>query len=128
VTIPLLAYRWFTPNQVFPITYHRGRSAHLDISGARGVAIRRALADQLGLAVQDIKPFGLAGSAGSTPLRLTVAGDPPPSCSASCTPAATCARTAGTSWAGSCSMAAWRTKSRSTPCAGWSNKKTTPCR
>jgi tRNA A-37 threonylcarbamoyl transferase component Bud32 len=31
----------------------------------------------LGLVVEEIKPFGLAGSAGSTPLRITVEGDPP---------------------------------------------------
>jgi tRNA A-37 threonylcarbamoyl transferase component Bud32 len=77
VTIPLLAYRWFTPNEVFPISYRRGRSAHLDIGGARGEAIRRAVSDQLGLAVEEVKPFGLAGSAGSTPMRITVKGDPP---------------------------------------------------
>jgi tRNA A-37 threonylcarbamoyl transferase component Bud32/membrane-associated phospholipid phosphatase len=77
VTIPLLAYRWFTPNEVFPISYRRGRSAHLDVGGARGQAIRRALQDQLGLAVEEVKPFGLAGSAGSTPLRIKVKGDPP---------------------------------------------------
>ena len=77
VTIPLLLFRRFTPNEAYPVTYRRGRSAHLDIGGARGVAIRRALADQLGLVVQDIRPFGLSGSAGSTPLRITVAGDPP---------------------------------------------------
>jgi tRNA A-37 threonylcarbamoyl transferase component Bud32 len=62
---------------VFPVAYRRGRSAHLDVGGARGVAIRRALADQLGLVVEEVKPFGLAGSAGSTPLRITVKGDPP---------------------------------------------------
>jgi PAP2 superfamily len=77
VTIPLLAYRWFTPNEVFPITYRRRRGAYLDVGGARGVAIRRGLADQLGLVATEVKPFGLAGSAGSTPLRITVAGDPP---------------------------------------------------
>src|SRR5512132_4368595 len=77
VTIPLLAFRWFAPNDVFPVSYHRGRTAHLDVGGARGQAIRRALADQLGLEIEDVKPFGLAGSAGSTPLRITVAGDPP---------------------------------------------------
>jgi membrane-associated phospholipid phosphatase/tRNA A-37 threonylcarbamoyl transferase component Bud32 len=77
VTIPLLAYRWFAPNEVFPISYRRGSSAHLDVGGARGEAIRRALADQLGLEIEEVKPFGLAGSAGSTPLRITVAGDPP---------------------------------------------------
>ena len=77
VTIPLLAYRWFTPNEVFPVSYRRGRSAHLDVGGERGAAIRRGLADQLGLDVTDVKPFGLSGSAGSTPLRITVQGDPP---------------------------------------------------
>jgi tRNA A-37 threonylcarbamoyl transferase component Bud32/membrane-associated phospholipid phosphatase len=77
VTIPLVAFRLFAPNEVFPITYRRGRSAHLDVTGARGVAIRRGLEDQLGLVVEDLKPFGLAGSAGSTPLRITVKGDPP---------------------------------------------------
>jgi tRNA A-37 threonylcarbamoyl transferase component Bud32/membrane-associated phospholipid phosphatase len=77
VAIPLLAFRWFTPNEVFPISYRRGSSAHLDVGGKRGQAIRRALADQLGLIVEEVKPFGLAGSAGSTPLRIKVAGDPP---------------------------------------------------
>jgi tRNA A-37 threonylcarbamoyl transferase component Bud32 len=77
VSIPLLLFRRFTPNEVFPVAYRRGRSAHLDIGGARGAAIRRALEDQLGLVVQDIKPFGLSGSAGSTPLRILVEGDPP---------------------------------------------------
>ena len=77
VTLPLLAFRRFTPNEVFPVAYRRGRSAHLDIGGARGQAIRQGLEDQLGLVVQEVEPFGLAGSAGSTPLRITVKGDPP---------------------------------------------------
>jgi hypothetical protein len=77
VTIPLLAYRWFAPNEVFPITYRGGSGAHLDVGGARGAAIRRGLHDQLGLVVTEVKPFGLSGSAGSTPLRITVEGDPP---------------------------------------------------
>jgi tRNA A-37 threonylcarbamoyl transferase component Bud32/membrane-associated phospholipid phosphatase len=77
VTLPLLLFRRFTPSEVFPISYRRGRSAHLDIGGARGTAIRRALEDQLGLVVEEVKPFGLEGSAGSTPLRITVKGDPP---------------------------------------------------
>jgi tRNA A-37 threonylcarbamoyl transferase component Bud32/membrane-associated phospholipid phosphatase len=75
VTIPLLAYRWFTPNEVFPVSYRRGRTAHLDVGGARGEAIRRALADQLGLEIEEVKPFGLSGSAGSTPLRIKVKGE-----------------------------------------------------
>jgi membrane-associated phospholipid phosphatase len=77
VTIPLLLFRRFTPNEAYPVVYRRGRSAHLDIGGARGQAIRRALADQLGLVVEEVKPFGLAGSAGSTPLQITINGDPP---------------------------------------------------
>ena len=77
VALPLLLFRRFTPNEVYPVAYRRGRSAHLDIGGARGEAIRRALEDQLGLVVEEVKPFGLAGSAGSTPLRIKVNGDPP---------------------------------------------------
>src|ERR687898_1148475 len=77
VTIPLVLFRLFTPSEVFPISYRRGRAAHLDVTGQRGTAIRQGLEDQLGLAVTEVKPFGLAGSAGSTPLRITVKGDPP---------------------------------------------------
>ena len=77
VTIPLVAFRWFTPNEVFPITYRGGSGAHLDVGGARGAAIRRGLEDQLGLVATEVEPFGLSGSAGSTPLRITVEGDPP---------------------------------------------------
>jgi tRNA A-37 threonylcarbamoyl transferase component Bud32/membrane-associated phospholipid phosphatase len=76
VTIPLLGFRLFTPNDAFPVTYRRRRAAHLDVGGARGQAIRRALEDQLGLIVETVEPFGLAGSAGSTPLRIRVASDP----------------------------------------------------
>jgi tRNA A-37 threonylcarbamoyl transferase component Bud32 len=74
VALPLVAFRMLTPSEVFPVTYRRGRSAHLDVTGARGVAIRRGLEHQLGLVVEEVKPFGLAGSAGSTPLRITVKG------------------------------------------------------
>jgi tRNA A-37 threonylcarbamoyl transferase component Bud32 len=77
VTLPLVAFRLFAPSEVFPIAYRRGRAAHLDVGGARGQAIRRGLEDQLGLVVEELKPFGLAGSAGSTPLRITLKGDPP---------------------------------------------------
>src|ERR671911_61273 len=77
VTIPLVLFRLFTPSEVFPISYRRGRAAHLDVTGQRGAAIRQGLEDQLGLAVTEVKPFGLAGSAGSTPLQVTVKGDPP---------------------------------------------------
>jgi len=76
VTVSLLGFRLFAPNEAFPLTYRRGRAAHLDVGGARGQAIRLALRDQLGLAAEEVEPFGLAGSAGSTPLRIKLAGDP----------------------------------------------------
>jgi tRNA A-37 threonylcarbamoyl transferase component Bud32 len=76
VTIPLLAFRRFIPSEVFPVSYRRGRAAHLDVGGARGAAIRRAVQDQLGVAVLDVAPFGQQFSASSTPLRLTVQGNP----------------------------------------------------
>ena len=76
VTVPLAAFRLLTPNDVFPVRYSRGRPAHLDVTGIRCDAIIRALQDQLGLIANEVKPFGLAGSGGSTPLRITVKGDP----------------------------------------------------
>src|SRR3954449_1567463 len=76
VAVPLAAFRLLTPNDVYPVRYSRGRPAHLDVTGQRGDAIIRALQDQLGLIASEVKPFGLAGSGGSTPLRITVKGDP----------------------------------------------------
>jgi tRNA A-37 threonylcarbamoyl transferase component Bud32 len=76
LAIPVNAFRVFTPNDVFPVAYRRGKTAHLDVGGRRGEGLRRAVQDQLGLRVVDIKPVGLAGSGGSTPLRLRIAGDP----------------------------------------------------
>jgi tRNA A-37 threonylcarbamoyl transferase component Bud32 len=73
VAVSVAAYRLFVPTEIFPVTYRRGRAAHLDVGGRRGQAIRDALADQLGLTALEVKPFGLSGSAGSTPLRIKVA-------------------------------------------------------
>ena len=76
VAIAVTAFRFFTPNEAFPVVYRRGRSAHVDVTGRRGEAIRQAVRDQLGLTVTEIKPVGLESSAGSTPLRLRVEGAP----------------------------------------------------
>jgi tRNA A-37 threonylcarbamoyl transferase component Bud32 len=76
VAIPVAAFRYFTPNEVLPIVYRRGRTAHVDVGGRRGDAIRLAVRDQLGLTVAEIKPVGLESSAGSTPLRLRVEEGP----------------------------------------------------
>ena len=76
VAVPVTAFRYFTPNELFPVVYRRGRTAHVDVGGRRGEAIRLATRDQLGLTVLEIKPVGLESSAGSTPLRIQVEGDP----------------------------------------------------
>jgi tRNA A-37 threonylcarbamoyl transferase component Bud32/membrane-associated phospholipid phosphatase len=77
VAIPLAAFRFFTPTSVYPVSYRRGRTAHLDLSGRRLEAIEHALSDQLCVIPEEIMPFGLAGSGGSTPMRVKVKGEPP---------------------------------------------------
>jgi tRNA A-37 threonylcarbamoyl transferase component Bud32 len=76
VAIPVSAFRFFTPNEVFPVAYRSGNTAHVDVTGARGEAIRQGVRDQLGLTVTGITPVGLESSAGSTPLRLRTEGAP----------------------------------------------------
>jgi tRNA A-37 threonylcarbamoyl transferase component Bud32 len=67
------AFRTFVPEDVFPVTLRRGgNAAHLDLGGERGEAIVRAMHDQLGLTVTNVEPFGLEGSGGSSPLRMTL--------------------------------------------------------
>lgn len=67
------AFRTFVPEDVFPVTLRRGgNAAHLDLGGERGEAIVRAMRDQLGLTVTNVEPFGLEGSGGSSPLRMTL--------------------------------------------------------
>jgi tRNA A-37 threonylcarbamoyl transferase component Bud32 len=75
VAISLIAFRIFVPNDVFPVTYRRGRTAHLAIDDRRRAAIERAMQDQLGLLPEEVTPFGLEGSGGSTPLRIKVKAD-----------------------------------------------------
>jgi membrane-associated phospholipid phosphatase len=67
-------FRWFVPDESFPVSYRRGgNAAHLDLGGARAEAVKRAMADQVGLEVSEVEPFGLEGSGGSSPLRMTLA-------------------------------------------------------
>ena len=73
-TVPIAVFAYFVPDDVFPVSYRRGgTAAHLDLGGERGAAIVRAMADQLGLTVTELEPFGLEGSGGSSPLRMRVA-------------------------------------------------------
>jgi len=75
--VGVLVFRFFAPESVFPVTYGTGSTAHLDVAGARGQAIKAAIQEQLGLTVLSLEPFGLEGSGGSTPLRIECDGDPP---------------------------------------------------
>ena len=43
VAFLLNAFRFFTPNEVFPVAYRKGKTAHLDVGGRRGDAIRQAV-------------------------------------------------------------------------------------
>ena len=73
VAVAQLAFRWLVPEDVFPVTFRRGgNAAHLDLGGERGDAIVGAMRDQLGLVVTRVEPFGLEGSGGSSPLRMTL--------------------------------------------------------
>src|SRR5437868_866027 len=51
VAIAVTAFRFFTPNEVFPVAYRRGRTAHVDVTGRRGEAIRQP--DRLDLGHRD---------------------------------------------------------------------------
>ena len=77
VAISLLLYRVLAPERVFQIAYRTGKTAHLDVTGARGDAICLGLYRQLGITVTDVKAIGLEGSAGSTPLRISREDGPP---------------------------------------------------
>jgi tRNA A-37 threonylcarbamoyl transferase component Bud32 len=77
VAAPLVLYLLVAPEHAFPIVYGGGTRAHLDVAGSRGEIIRVALSRQLGIEATAIEPTGLAGSAGSTPLRIDRAEGPP---------------------------------------------------
>ncbi len=73
--VAVVTFRLFAPEAVFPVSWKRGVTAHLDVSGRRGEAIKTAVAEQLGIDVVAVEPFGQEGSGGSTPLRLELAPD-----------------------------------------------------
>jgi len=77
VTVPLLAFRIWTPDEVFPVSYRQGKTAHLELTDLRKRAILHALHDQLGLDAVDMELFGAEASGGSTPLRVRLSGSDP---------------------------------------------------
>jgi hypothetical protein len=72
-SVTAVAFRWLVPEAGFPVSYRkRGNAAHLELGGEREAAIVGAMAQQLGLTVTEVKAFGLEGSGGSSPLRMTL--------------------------------------------------------
>ena len=136
VAIGLTAFRWFVPNDVFPVSYRRGKTAHLDVTGLRAEAIGTAVRDQLGYQVLDIKPVAWRARAARRRLRVRSIrpgarrrrrARPRPRCSRSSTRRTTSAPTAGTSSAARSCTAPWRTRLRSAPCGDSSSTRTTRC-
>ena len=72
VSITVVIFKLFVPDSIFPVSYQRGKAAHLDVGGRRGEAIKHAVHDQLGLEIVEMGHIGLEGSGGSTPLLLKV--------------------------------------------------------
>ena len=129
---PIVAFRWFTPNDVVP----RDVPARQDRAPRRrrGAAARRSCAPSRtssASTVIEIKPVGLEGSGGSTPLRLTRRRDRGRAASGtssrSSTRRTTSAPTAGTSSAARSCTARSRTRRRSGPSGGSSSTRTTRC-
>jgi len=74
-TVAAVAFGWLAPDESFPVSYTKGgNAAHLDLSGPRTAAVQRAMKDQLGLDVEELRSFGEEGSGGSTPLLMTLTG------------------------------------------------------
>jgi hypothetical protein len=71
-TVAFVVLTWFAPDEAFPVSYAKGgNAAHLDLGGSRSDAVKRAMSDQVGVAVTTVKAFGDEGSGGSTPLLMT---------------------------------------------------------
>ena len=103
-----MAFRFFTPERGLPGDATGGARRPTSTSAAAaGRRSARPSRTSWALTVLDIKPVGLAGSGGSTPLRLRVAGDPDTlPVRQALRDEATCAPTAGTSSAARSSTAA----------------------
>ena len=73
----IAGYRLACPDATFPVRYGGGRSAHLALDDERVATIEGTLAEQMGLRVLDVEPFGLGESGGSTPMRILVDSERP---------------------------------------------------
>jgi hypothetical protein len=73
----IAAFRLACPDGAFSVQYRAGPSAHLTLDDERLATITQTLAEQLGLRVLDVEPFGLGESGGSTPMRILVDSERP---------------------------------------------------
>lgn len=71
VAVPMVAFRWLAPNELFPITYDRDHRPRV-LDQARLDAIRAALANDYGWELIDLRLLRPPGSSGSTPMQLSV--------------------------------------------------------
>src|SRR5206468_10682145 len=78
VAVPLVLFRLLAPERSFPLSYRRGKSAHLPVEGPRGQAIRAALADQLASAWPGWGRSGPGGRAAPRRCASRWAGSPRP--------------------------------------------------
>jgi len=74
-SLAVVGFDVLAPDALFPVRRTR-TPAHLDLDSRRA-AIAAAVLAQAGLVVTDMRPFNLAGSAGSTPMLLTLEGPGP---------------------------------------------------
>jgi membrane-associated phospholipid phosphatase len=120
VTIPLLAFRRFTPSEVSRSP--TGAAAAPTWTSAGPGGWRSGGAWRTSSASWPWRSSRSGSSIRPAPRRCgsrCKATRRPPTCSPSSTPRAICAPTAGTSWAESCCTVGWRTRSRSTASGGW---------
>ena len=76
VAIPVSAFRFFTPNEVFPVAYRRGNTAHVDVTGGGARRSGRACATSSGSPSPASPRSGLSPQPAATPLRLQTGGGP----------------------------------------------------
>jgi len=77
VSAAALVFTGLAPEREFPVTYRRQVKAHLALDADRTARVLGAVRDQLGVAVDELVPYRLDGSAGSTPCRLRLVHGPP---------------------------------------------------
>ena len=70
--VAAVMFRWLAPEESFPVTDRQHRGCPSRPPRRTPCRVVQAMADQLGLTVVDVEPFGLEGSAGSSPLRMTL--------------------------------------------------------